>query len=166
MYDVGRAARREGMGGEMDFQTVDEILGFAIEREQEAYNLYASLADSVSRPGMREAFLAFAKEEAGHKAKLVGIRKGELPGFEPERIQDLKVGELLEEIQPTPGMDYQQALQVAIKAEQRAHSLYTGLAGATSDPTLRSVFEGLAQEEIKHKLFFETEYDEVVLEGN
>lgn len=150
----------------MDFQTVDEILGFAIDREQEAHDLYASLAESVNRPGMREAFLSFAKEEAGHKAKLIGIRGGELPGFAPERIQDLTVGELLESIRPTPGMNYQQALQVAIKAEQRAHDLYTGLAGATADPALRSVFEGLAQEETKHKLFFETEYEEVVLEGN
>jgi rubrerythrin len=154
------------MGGEMDFQTVDEILGFAIEREQEAHDLYATLADSVRRPGMREAFLDFAREEAGHKAKLIGIREGKLPEFETEKIQDLKLGELLEGLQPTPGMNYQQALQLAIKAEQRAHELYTGLAAATADAALRSVFEGLAQEETKHKLRFETEYDEVVLEGN
>ncbi len=150
----------------MELRTVDEILDFAIDREQDAHDLYATLADSVRRPGMREAFLAFAKEEAGHKAKLISIREGILPEFETEKIQDLKVGELLEDVQPTPGMNYQQALQLAIKAEQRAHDLYTGLAAATDDATLRSVFDGLAQEETKHKLFFETEYDEVVLEGN
>jgi hypothetical protein len=35
----------------------------------------------------------------------------------------------------------------------------------TSDPGLQRVFKGLAQEEAKHKLRFEIEYDDHVLEG-
>jgi len=47
----------------MDFASIDDILDFAIAREEEAAALYTSLATTVARPGMREAFLEFAAEE-------------------------------------------------------------------------------------------------------
>jgi rubrerythrin len=40
------------------------------------------------------------------------------------------------------------------------------MAEKVSDPNLKQVFVGLAKEESKHKLFFETEYEERVLMHN
>ena len=58
-----------------------------------------------------------------------------------------------------------EALARAIKAEQAASELYTGLAEATDEPNLAAIFTALASEEERHKHRFEVEYDEVVLEG-
>jgi rubrerythrin len=63
-------------------------------------------------------------------------------------------------------MDYQDALDVAMHREKAAFALYTDLAGATDDPELQELFTALAQEEAKHKLFLEREYDEHVLTDN
>ena len=53
-----------------------------------------------------------------------------------------------------------------MKKEKAAYRLYTHLAGVAGDKNLSKTFLGLAQEEAKHKLRFEIEYDEVVLKEN
>lgn len=58
------------------FQSVDEVLDFAIEREEEAFVFYSDLANSGKSSAMREMFNDFAHEELGHKAKLLAIKNG------------------------------------------------------------------------------------------
>jgi len=40
------------------------------------------------------------------------------------------------------------------------------LSGETTDPSMKALFLSLAQEESKHKLRFEVEYDEYILREN
>jgi len=145
--------------------TIDQILDYAISNEEKAAALYHELAGNVERPGMREAFLHFAKEEEGHKARLLKIKQGEIPAVAEEKIANLGITEILEEPETAPNMTYQEALVFAMKAEKAAFTLYTKLSEMTSDAGLQRVFKGLAQEEAKHKLRFEIEYDDHVLEG-
>ena len=149
----------------MDLKTIDEILDFAIENEEKAAAMYYDLADKVERPGMREAFAHFAKEEEGHKARLLKIKQGEMPVVSDAKVADLRITEQLADPEVAPNMTYQEVLVVAMKAEKAAFTLYTRLADLTTDPGLQQVFRNLAQEEAKHKLRFEIEYDEHVLEG-
>lgn len=149
----------------MKLTTIDQILDYAISNEEKAAALYHDLAGNVERPGMREAFLHFAKEEEGHKARLLKIKEGEIPAVAAEKIANLGITEILEEPETAPNMTYQEALVFAMKAEKAAFTLYTKLSEMTSDAGLQRVFKGLAQEEAKHKLRFEIEYDDHVLEG-
>ena len=149
----------------MEFANIDEILDYAISREEQAATLYTELAERADRPGMREAFLEFAKEEEGHKRHLESIKVGELPALTIRQVQNLGIAEHLVEPERTAATTYAEALIIVIKAEQAAHELYTGLAETTDDPNLAAVFIALASEEAKHKHHFEVEYDEVVLEG-
>lgn len=144
----------------------DEILDFAIEQEQKAHDLYVDIAEQARRPGMRKAFMGFAAEELKHREKLEAVQTGELSALTTERVETLGLAEHLVAVEPEPGLDYQGALLFAMKAEQRAHDLYIGLAQAMDEEDLRSLFQGLAREELKHKLFFEREYDDVILKGN
>ncbi len=50
-----------------------------------------------------------------------------------------------------------------MKAEKAAFKLYHTLASTTDDPALKATLLGLAQEEAKHKLRFEIEYDDEFL---
>ena len=152
-------------GAVMEFTTIDEVLDFAISREEQAATLYRELAERVGRPGMRVAFLEFASEEDRHKRHLESVKAGELPALEDHQVQNLGIAEHLVEPQSTANLTYAEALIAVIKAEQAAHELYTGLAAVTDDPNLAAVFAALASEEAKHKNRFEMEYDEVVLEG-
>jgi rubrerythrin len=149
----------------MDFANIDEILDYAISKEEEAAVLYTELAKRADRPGMRGTFLEFAKEEEGHKRHLESIKAGELPALTIRQAQGLGIAEHLVKPEPAANMSYAEALAFVIKAEQAAYELYTGLAEATDDPNLGAVFVALASEEATHKRRFELEYDEVVLEG-
>ena len=149
----------------MELTTIETILDYAISNEEKAASLYYELADKVERPGMREAFLHFAKEEEGHKARLLKIKEGEIPAVIEEKVANLGITENLDEPKTAPNMTYQEALLFAMKAEKAAFVLYTKLAEATTDAGLQRVFRGLAQEEAKHKLRFEIEYEDHVLEG-
>jgi rubrerythrin len=150
---------------DVSLKTIDEILDFAIANEEKAAAMYYDLADKVERPGMREAFLHFAKEEEGHKARLLKVKEGEIPAVAEERIADLGITEQLVDAEVAPNMTYQEALVFAMKAEKSAFTLYTRLAEMTDDSDLQKIFQGLAQEEAKHKLRFEMEYDDEVLDG-
>jgi len=149
----------------MKFESVDSVLDFAIEKEQDAADFYNDLAGKV-KGGMVEVFKGFAQEEMGHKSKLIGVKDGKRLLSSEKRIVDLKIGDHLADIDTTGEIDYQRALIIAMKAEKNAYRLYTELAGAVDDAGMKDLFLGLAQEEAKHKLRFEIEYDDKILTEN
>jgi rubrerythrin len=150
-----------------EWKSVDEILDFAIANEQEAADFYTGLAATVTRAWMKEVFEGFAKEEAGHKRKLIAIRDGKLiPPSANKVVQDLKIADYAVDVEAGPEIDYQEALIVAMKKEKAAFRLYTDLASNVDDANVKDTFLMLAQEEAKHKLRFEIEYDEYVLTEN
>ncbi len=157
---------------EMEFKSVNEILNFAIDKEQEAVDFYSGWAEKAERSNMRDLFRSFAREEKRHKAKLEMVRDGNLlPPFH-EKVMDLKIGDYLENMNVSDesvspeNMDYQDALIVAMKREKASFKLYSDLANAAGTDDLRDTFLELAQEEAKHKLYFEIEYDEHILTEN
>ena len=150
----------------MDLKSVNEILDFAIKLEERAARFYADLAHKAGHEHLKEIFLGFAEEEKGHKAKLMAIKDGKQMLPVRQRVLDLQVGDYLEEVEPSGKLDYQKALIIAMKAEKAAFRLYNDLASATDDPVLKEALLGLAQEEAKHKLRFEIEYDDEVLKEN
>ena len=142
------------------FGSVNELLDFAIQKEEEANKFYTGLAGKMDRPAMRQVFEDFAKEEQKHKEKLLGIKEGKRLNSAEQKITDLKIGDYLVDMEPSPDMDYQEALILAMKKEKASFRLYNDLAATTDDADLRSLLLGLAQEEAKHKLRLEVEYDE------
>ncbi len=148
------------------WKSVDEILDFAIGQEEQAAAFYTGLAGRMDRPWMSEIFKEFAKEEEGHKKKLLEVKSGKRLMSSEKKVLDLKIGDYLVDVEPTDHMDYQQALVVAMKKEKKAFKMYTDLSAATDDANLKTVFASLAQEEAKHKLRFEIEYDDFVMTEN
>ncbi len=148
------------------FQSVNELLDFAISEEEASASFYKSLAMKMDRPWMRDVFNQFALEEEGHKTKLLKIKSGDLSVPPAQKVMDLKIGEYLVDTKPSAEMDYQQALILAMKKEKAAFRLYSDLASIADDQTFKNILLSLAQEEAKHKLRFEVEYDEMILKEN
>ena len=148
------------------FSSADEILDFAIDGEQQAHDFYMDLASKMKRPGMDKLFQQFAQEEARHKAKLIAVKEGKMLAPAEGKITDLKIGDYLVEPPVSDSMDYQDALILAMKREKAAYKLYNELAGLVDHPDLKASLLALAQEEAKHKLRFEIEYDDFVLKEN
>ena len=150
-----------------EFRTIDDILDYAIEGEQKAADLYAGLAARSRNREMQQVFEQFSKEELGHKKKLESIKGGGIVAVSEKKIQDLKVVDYLVEGDTSRGdLTYQESLIVAMKEEKAAFRLYSDLASRTDHPRLKEIFLMLAQEEAKHKLRFEIEYDDYILKEN
>jgi rubrerythrin len=137
-----------------------EIFEFAIFREIAAYNLYMALTKIVSNPQMRKVLKDFAKEELQHKEKL--------------KLEVLKMGKTLPSDEdlaalsednsiPTTAslleMDYKDILLLAIKKEKASFKTYVNLLPHAADEASRDVLLAIAEEEVKHKFRFETEYN-------
>jgi len=149
-----------------NFENVNAILDFAINEEQMAVDFYSELADAAKTDDMRQVFMEFAEEEIKHKQHLLKIKEEGFYTLEKEQITDLKIADFMVNVKPTPGMTYEDALILAMKKEKAAFKLYSALADRAPNAQLKDVFSGLAQEESKHKLRFEIEYDEFVLREN
>ena len=149
-----------------ELTTFDTILDFAIGEEQKAVDFYTELAGQASSDEMREVFEEFAQEEVMHKMKLQEVKETGINNMPPENVADLKIADYVVSVQASPNMSYQDALIVAMNKEKAAFRLYTSLAERAPNPGLKELFKALAQEESKHKLRFEVEYDEYVLREN
>lgn len=148
------------------WETIDDVLQYAIGQEEEAAELYRRLAARTKKPGMRKLYEGFAREEEGHKAKLVNVKTERLLQPADAQTVDMQMTDYLVEPAVDSDLGYQDALILAMKKEKAAFRLYSDLAEKSLDPRLKAVLLSLAQEEAKHKLRFEIEYDEVVQSSN
>lgn len=149
-----------------EFKNIDDILEFAMGEEQKAVDFYTELSKQAKSGDMKQIFTDFAKEEMGHKARLVKIQQEKSYTLSDEKVRDLKISDYIAHVQVKPNMTYEEALIVAMKKEKAAFKLYLTLSNMAPNKAMKDLFLGLAQEESKHKLRFELEYDEHVLREN
>lgn len=150
-----------------EFKDINDILDFAIAREQGAVDFYTRLSGDVSNKEMRDIFIQYAKEEMGHKAFLMKIKKQGAFDIEPAKIADIKVSDyMIPEAKEKENLTYPEALVLAARREKAAYDLYLKLSESVSDATYAQLFNNLAIEELKHKNRFETEYDDYLSREN
>ncbi len=150
----------------MSFDSFDEILQFAIEREKEAVAFYENLSRKETFSGTRETFESFAREERKHESLLEGFLKKEkeLGEYDFKWIPDLKRSNYTVDMAYEEGMDYADILRLAMKREEASLQLYNELAGKVDEPEALGIFKMLSQEEARHKLALETMYDDYMAE--
>jgi rubrerythrin len=151
----------EAKEGNMDFESFEDIIRFAIEKEKEAIAFYREASCQESYSGAKDLFEEFAQEEVKHRTLLEGFLKGEraVSDYKFEWIPDMKRSDYMVGIEYEKGMSYPEILRLAMKREEGSLALYNHLARRTEDDDLVNVFQMLSQEEAKHKLALETLYD-------
>ena len=147
----------------MDQLAFEKTIDFAIQKEEEAAAFYEFAGRKSDSPASKKMFDELRAEEQKHKKLLEGLRIGHVPQLKIKEILDLKIGNYLVDIELTPDANYQQILVIAIKREEKAQKLYHDLSADCTDDELKKLFQFLAQQESRHKLRLETEYDEHVL---
>ncbi len=153
----------------MNFQSIDEILVFAIDKEKEAVTFYNDLSKKEAVSSLSKTFKELAQEEAKHVKLLTNISKNKdvIEKYELKKVPDLKISEYLVEMEYSESMTMPDILVLAMKREEMAVKLYVNLAMGSTDPEAVKLFELLAQEESKHKLTFEKLYDDdLASQGN
>lgn len=151
---------------ETRFQSVADIIAFAIEREIEAAKGYGRMAAMARTPGLRE-FLEFLKgEEEAHRRLLEDLTEETIRGLAPAFVPDLRIIDYLVEEKPDADMSLQDLLILAAQKEKKAVDLYENLARMAKASGQQRVFLFLAGQERAHKLKIEAEYEKHVLQEN
>ncbi|MFP3951188.1 MAG: ferritin family protein [Candidatus Bathyarchaeia archaeon] len=153
-----------------DEWTVEKALRMGITLEQGAIDLYSGTAENVEDPGSKQLLLELAEDEKKHKKffqrALEDPKKVERFGGLSRKIEDLQITDRLVEESLSPNSRYQDMLIFAAQSEQKAHDFYTALAEQFKDHPLGEMWERFAEEELRHKVRLEEEYDDVVLREN
>ena len=148
----------------MSFESFKDIMRYAIEKEKEAAAFYDDISGQEQFSGTRDTFLAFAAEERKHQKLLEGFSRESVAAYPVRKIPDLKRSDYLVDLQYEPGMGYADILRLAMKREEKALKFYGDFAQGAQQPEHRKLFEILAQEEAKHKLWLETMLDDFMAE--
>lgn len=141
----------------------EDIIAFAVAREEEAAAGYSGMMATTETPGLKELFRELRDEEKEHKKLLEGLDPAGAASLDPEEVGDLGITDGLRAEPPHPDMSFQDALIFAARKEDQAIRLYSGLAGRARRAGDRKLFEFLAGREKIHKLKLETEYEKRVL---
>ena len=150
----------------MGFVTLEEVIKFAVQREDTAAQLYARAAQMTTSISARKMFEEFVQEELGHKKVFSQMDSAKAEQYKARQIPDMGISKYLADIELKPDMTYSQILQFAIKTEENAYQLYKAAAEATEDPQLKKTLEVFADVELGHKKRIEEIYDERVLTEN
>ena len=143
-----------------------EVIEYAIEREMEAQAGYRAAAGTMRDPAMRDALLEMAEQEQRHEEKLRSLDVARFLRSGHEKVPSLDISDYVAPGDIRPSMTYPELLTVAMRKEKAAYRLYVDLAKVTPDPAAREMFRALAQEEARHKLALEVEYDTNVFQEN
>jgi rubrerythrin len=149
----------------MELKSYEDIIKFAISREEAAIDAYGDMSEKAKMPGLRELLLELQNEERNHKKLLEDISPDQIATFKTEDVIDLKISDYLTEEPPSEDMTFQDLLIIAAKKEQEAVELYTKLKEGSDNEELKKLFDFLVIQEKSHKLKLESEYEKHVLEG-
>ena len=140
-----------------------EVIELAIEREVQAYLMYTTLAGMMINKGMRSLFMAMAAEELGHKANLE-LEMMKLGRVVPNEPIKANYKELTEAERSVDGIDmeYKDAILLAVQKEDAAFQLYSELALNSDNAETRNMFLEMAEQEMKHKMRFQEEYENII----
>jgi len=136
------------------------ILEFAIAREVEANNFYLALAERVGSDEMRKVFEDLATEELEHKARLeLEIMKTGRVVPETSKVTIPEHDYIISDNETPLDMDYKDMLLLGMEKEEASFRTYVNLVAGVQDEEAREILLALAEEEVKHKMRFEAEYD-------
>ena len=144
----------------MYFETFEDIMEYAINKEKEAEKFYSEAAEKETFSGAKELFKGFALEERGHQKMLENFSKENFEHFKEKKIPDLKRSDYTVDMEYKPDMSYDDILRLAAKREEKALKFYTDFGEKADQESHKKLFKILAQEESKHKLKLETLLDE------
>lgn len=145
------------------FVTLEQVIQFAVDREDTAYRLYKRAAELSTDIASRKLFEELAAEEATHKEVFSKIDEEKAENHKLCTLPESSIAQYLADVPFRPDMNFNELLAFALKSEESAYQLYKAAAGMTDDERLQKVLMNFADVELGHRRRLETLYEEHVL---
>jgi len=147
----------------MNFSGFNDVVAFAIQREEEAARNYGELLKMAKDEAARKLLFDLQAEEKNHKKILQGLTTAKVKAASSKDVRDLKISDYLVAEPLDPQMNFQDLLIFAAKKEKKAVSLYQDLSKKGKTKAQKQLFDFLVKQETAHKLRLELEYEKHVL---
>ncbi len=95
--------------------SVNDVVNFAIEKEEKAMEFYRKCAERAQNPGIKKFFEEMIEEERGHRDLLRDLDALNLDGIKLAKVEDLKISDYLVDVPFKEDISYQEALTIAMK---------------------------------------------------
>ena len=148
----------------MEFKSIPDILKFSISKERASIKFYQDLLRHLADSATRSLFEVLIQKEQEHVAALqFEIEKlGHTVDTSTEKLDSTFLwDERLESGDLIQTMSFVDALLLAIQKERAAFRLYAKLLATVKDEELSEVLLALAEEEMRHVLQLEQEYEAI-----
>ncbi len=122
------------------FRTIDDILAFAIKKEEEAAAAYGEMVEAAGTPGLKKLLKELYDEEGNHKRLLEKAARAGIEELESASVEDLRITDYLIAEPPHPDMSFQDLLIFAARKEHKAAELYSALARRSTKKRHRTAF--------------------------
>ena len=150
-------------GPDFDSMSYEEIIRFCISLEQAAAAFYEELVQGTDDPAAKALYGELAQMERGHEQRLEQLDEEAFFETVPTTIIDLKATDYLETAGSGQELTTQGILILAAQREKATRDLYAELAlRYAAEPYLHEFFKMMAEEEAKHKLILEEEYERMM----
>jgi rubrerythrin len=135
--------------------SLKDALDLATLIEEEAHERYLELADQMDQhrtPDAARFFRFMAENEAKHGAEL-SERRRELFGDGPRDVRSTMIFdvEAPDYDEARAFMTARQALEIALRAEEKAHAFFVSALPHVKDPQVSTLFAELRDEEVHHQ---------------
>lgn len=147
----------------LKFASIEEILRFAISKEDASSQLYVDMAGRMEDEPSRSIFMSLSKEETRHKQdlELELMKLGIAVNTETDDPSNRTAADYILETD-IKTITFPDALSLAIEKEKAAFRLYCEMIAMSEDEESTQTFLRLAEEETRHMIMFETEYNKVI----
>ena len=149
----------------MEFTSIPEILIFSISKEQASVQFYRDMMLQAVNPATKSLFEVLVQKEQEHvEALQLEIEKlGCTVDADKEELDSpFRWDDRMEIDDPARDMSFTDALLLAVQKERAAFRLYAQLLGTVKDEQLGRVLLELAEEEMRHVLQLEKEYETIM----
>lgn len=145
----------------MKFESLENALTFAAEKEDASYKLYTSFQNIVKNEASRRLLEELAAQELNHKALIEhALATGDVGTIGGKKnISEIGLSDYIVTGSIGPDSNPQDIMQFAMKMEQAAHDLYADLLENYGGTDLEPLFSRLAREELQHKEILEDQYE-------
>ncbi|MHC4773534.1 MAG: hypothetical protein ACYS8S_08235 [Planctomycetota bacterium] len=134
----------------MEFTSISDILKFAISKEQASIQFFRNLLPQITDAGVGSLLALLIKQERAH-IELLRLEMNKCCfGDEPLEVDDR-----------IRSMTFVEMLRLAIRKERAAFQLYVQIFSMMDDEPLGKVLLELAEEEMRHVLLLEREYEAI-----
>ena len=128
-------------------------LAILIEEEaRERYDQFTRIVGGRYAGDASDMFRMMSKYESIHRSELVQRREA-LYGNAPRRM----TRDMLDDVEapdrgePRVFMSARQAMEVALRSEEKAHDFFAAAASEATDASVKALFEELRREELRHQ---------------